>query len=221
MTDNVQELDCWNRIGILADGTCPRLTEFIHCRNCPVYSSRGRELLDREPPREYVDEWTRLLAGEKESAQAETISVVVIGLHEEWLALKTGLFQKVEVRKKIHRIPHRTNTLLLGLVNIDGELLLCASLAGVLELTTPAEQRADTGAGRMITTEIEGERWVFPVDEVEGIHRITPDQIKPVPVTVAKASSSYSAGLFSLDNKQVALLDEERIFQALRRSLTL
>ena len=31
--------DCWNRIGVLGDGSCPRLAEHIHCRNCPVHAA--------------------------------------------------------------------------------------------------------------------------------------------------------------------------------------
>ena len=30
--------DCWNRIGIHGDKSCPLLAEHIHCRNCSVYS---------------------------------------------------------------------------------------------------------------------------------------------------------------------------------------
>ena len=33
--------DCWNKIGVNGDGTCRELVKFIHCRNCPVYSSAG------------------------------------------------------------------------------------------------------------------------------------------------------------------------------------
>ncbi|WP_233237774.1 chemotaxis protein CheW [Bordetella sp. LUAb4] len=41
--------DCWNRIGVQGDMSCPRLREHIHCRNCPVYATAARRLLDRHP----------------------------------------------------------------------------------------------------------------------------------------------------------------------------
>ena len=39
--------DCWNRIGIHGDKSCPLLSEHIHCRNCAVYSAAATRLLDR------------------------------------------------------------------------------------------------------------------------------------------------------------------------------
>jgi len=39
--------DCWNRIGIHGDKSCPLLAEHIHCRNCSVYSAAATRLLDR------------------------------------------------------------------------------------------------------------------------------------------------------------------------------
>src|SRR5437879_1067310 len=45
--------DCWNVIGVEGNGTCRELVKFIHCRNCPVYSAAGTQLLDRPLPAEY------------------------------------------------------------------------------------------------------------------------------------------------------------------------
>ena len=38
-TDALAIDDCWNRIGIYGDKSCPVLPEHIHCRNCSVYSA--------------------------------------------------------------------------------------------------------------------------------------------------------------------------------------
>lgn len=61
--------DCWNTIGVKGDRTCPELTAAIHCRNCAIYSQGGRQLLDREPPSGYQQEWTRLLAETTENTE--------------------------------------------------------------------------------------------------------------------------------------------------------
>ena len=31
--------DCWNRIGVSGDRSCPELQAHLHCRNCSVSSS--------------------------------------------------------------------------------------------------------------------------------------------------------------------------------------
>ena len=40
--------DCWNRIGVRGDRSCPELARVIHCHNCPVFSRR-RPALPRRP----------------------------------------------------------------------------------------------------------------------------------------------------------------------------
>jgi len=41
-------VDCWNRIGVYGDSSCPLLPTHVHCRNCPVYSAAAIQVLDRE-----------------------------------------------------------------------------------------------------------------------------------------------------------------------------
>ena len=40
--------DCWNKIGVRGDGSCPELEKHIHCRNCPTYTAAASMLLDRD-----------------------------------------------------------------------------------------------------------------------------------------------------------------------------
>ena len=35
--------DCWNRIGVRGDASCPELEQHVHCRNCPVYSAAAAD----------------------------------------------------------------------------------------------------------------------------------------------------------------------------------
>ena len=34
--------DCWNRIGVRGDASCPKLDDYVHCRNCPVSRRQRR-----------------------------------------------------------------------------------------------------------------------------------------------------------------------------------
>ena len=51
---------CWHRIGVSGDRSCPELSTFVHCRNCPVFAAAARVFFDRPAPEGYLAEWTRL-----------------------------------------------------------------------------------------------------------------------------------------------------------------
>ncbi len=131
----VQTLDtCWNRIGVYGDGECAELKKFIHCRNCGVFSAAAHKLLDRPLPETYRQEWTRHFAQTEKALQPAKKSAVVFRLKAEWLALPTHTFQEVGERRPIHSLPHRRDGIVLGLVNVRGELLICVALDRFLGL---------------------------------------------------------------------------------------
>lgn len=215
--------DCWNHIGVAGDGTCPELAQVIHCRNCPVYAAEGRAFFDRPPPEDYAAEWAARLASPEDEARADRLpSVVVFQIGTEWLALPTALFREVTEPRPVHRIPHRSNGVLLGLVNIRGEIQLCVSLGEVLGLEkAPVEQIGNVpGCKRMLVMARKGETWVFPVAEVEGARRFNGADVMSAPVTIEKAYPSFTRSIIQWGDKHVAQLDEAAVFDALMRSVS-
>ena len=83
--------DCWNRIGVHGDRSCPELDRVVHCHNCPVFGGAGRQFLDAPPPQGYLDEWTRRLAAPIEAPTTDLLGVLIFRLGEEWLALPVAL----------------------------------------------------------------------------------------------------------------------------------
>lgn len=228
--------NCWNQIGITGDRSCPELQTFTHCRNCPVYSAEGRRLLERDVPSSYLQEWTNLLATAPAKATATLssggalkvkglpsltpIAILVFRLQSEWLALPAHLFKEMTPPTIIHTLPHRSNQILLGLVNIRGELQMCASLANLLNLeTVQATIRTASPVvyERMMVIEREGECWVFPVDEIYGVERVQPDELRSTPTNVAKATNTYTKGLISWHDTHISFLDDELLFYTLTR----
>ena len=218
--------NCWNQIGVQGDHSCSELKTYIHCRNCPVYSTAGRHLLERETDADYVSEWTQVLAQEKvavtrQFTAAGTLSVVIVRLGKEWLALPAQLFKEVTPPCPIRTLPHRSNNILLGLVNIRGEIQLCVSLANLLGLETASAALAQNLTHviykRMVVVEKEENRWVFAVDEIYGVHRVGPEDLTHVPATVAKASQTYTKHLIKWQDRNVNYLDEELIFYTLTK----
>jgi chemotaxis-related protein WspD len=193
----------------------------VHCRNCVEYNKAGRTLFDREVSDEFLEEWTRNLTGIKETEALNTISVIIMRVKNEWLALKTIFLQETTNIRVVHRVPLRTNNVFKGIVNINGELLLCVSLADLLEYTHEDEKGKDDAMiyKRMVVVNKGGERYVFPVDEILGIYRIPSSDLKEPPVTLSKSPMTLIEGIFNLNEKKVGLLGEDKFVHALKRSL--
>src|SRR5690606_10229946 len=118
----------------------------------------------------------------EEDQDREEQSVVIFRLHAEWLALATGWLVEITDMQTAHAIPHRTNEVLKGLVNVRGQLRLCVSLHGLFGVDPPTDGSTVTRLAsesdgvlrtpyhRMIILRDGLEHWVFPVEEVLGIH---------------------------------------------------
>jgi chemotaxis-related protein WspD len=214
-------VDCWNKIGVRGDSSCPKLKAVIQCRNCRVYSAAAQDLLDTELPSEYGTHEALEIAREKTLTEIDTQSVLIFRIGGEWLALATMVLQEIVSLRPIHSIPHRRDGVLLGLANIRGELLACFSLEKVLKLTEATEVKPFNTrvSGRLLVIQREGQRAVCPVDEVHGIVRFHPRDLTAVPAIIAKAAASYTRSLLSWADKSVGLLDDELLFHTVNRNL--
>jgi len=215
--------DCWNKIGVRGDASCSELVQFVHCRNCPVYSAAAVKLLDAERPPGYLSEWTSHFAREKPETERETHSALIFRIGIEWFALSTLTLNEVSELKPLHSLPHRRNRIVLGLVNIRGELLICVSLSEALGLKNKPENEATSPRALhpyLLVVSQEKSRLVFRVDEVIGIHHFSLKAIKAAPETVAGAISTHTKGILPWNNKSVGLLDDQLLFRTLNRSLS-
>ena len=184
------------------------------------YLSAAARLLDRELPGNYLLEWTAIVAAKPENIEARTRSAVVFRIGSEWLALPTAAFQEIAELGRVHKLPHsRSSGLLNGLVNVRGELLLCAALDVLLgmEKVSFAPRDAEGAAeARLLVCNHGGERIAFPVNEVVGVHTYLPSDVRNVPATLAKNDTCASQLLYWKD-KAIGCLDTERLFQALNK----
>ena len=218
-TENTAE-SCWNSIGVWGTSSkrCPKLAEMTHCRNCPVFIDAGSDLLNREIPPGYMDEWTELLGQKKEEQNTNNISIIIFRIGKELLALRSAIFREIITPSSVHQIPHRSNDVLLGLTNVHGELQLCFSLKA-LTGNEDAEQTEDSEA-KMLVIQSSGECWVFPVDQVLGVFRCNDSDAQNVPVTVSKASGTFTKKVIIYDQREVGLLDDELLIYTLQRRIS-
>jgi chemotaxis-related protein WspD len=214
--------DCWNKIGMRGDASCPELKIHIHCRNCPVYSAAAIEILDRELPANYLEQWTRYIAKEQPAAQGDMQSVVVFRIASEWFALPTSVFKEIVGIRPVHSLPHRRNGMVLGVTNIRGELLVCISLRQILRLDEAAESKKEgsrAANARMLFLQHEDLRAVCPVDEVFGVHRFHLRELMAVPTILSKATPAFTKAVLPWGQGTVGLLDETLLFYSVNRGL--
>jgi chemotaxis-related protein WspD len=214
-------VDCWNRIGVSGDRSCPELVKHVHCRNCPVYSAAGATLLNRELPADYRKDWTDHFALQTKRVTPGNLSAVIFRVGAEWLALPTSAFHEVVEYRAIHSLPHRQNGLVLGLVNFRGELLICVSLSRLLGIERePVRNKPPRMYERLVIAEWHGSLLAFPVHEVYGVHRYNPEELQDSPASVALACTTFTRGILNWEGKKVGRLDEESLFSTLNRGLS-
>lgn len=228
---------CWSEIGVEGDRSCDRLESVGHCLNCPVYHEAGYGLLDREIPLDYLQEWTQILAQPPEAQMGNlatavkqdslkigqgntTLSAMIFRLGSERFALPVNVLHEITRPAPIHTLPHRSNDLFLGLVNIRGEILPCASLSQFIRVEMPIDPTySRINLRRMMVVGRLESRWVFPVDEVHRVYRFQPDELQEPPVVIAKAHQSYTQGIIDWQDKKVNYLDADRLLEMLDRHL--
>jgi chemotaxis-related protein WspD len=220
-----------------------------------VFASAARAFFDRPAPEGYLAEWTQWLASSEEQARHQAgeglaesdrdrIGVLIFRLGPELLAFRTQTIGEVTATRPVHRIPHRSNTILIGLVNLRGQLQLCVSLHGLLGVDAPSgpaphpqmnypsqaqgvlvvgEKGRDStgnstpGSRLVVLRDRErSETWVFAAEEVLGVHRIPRSQMRNVSSALANPEVSFSQAILSWEGRSVSFLDEQRVFAALR-----
>jgi chemotaxis-related protein WspD len=210
---------CWNRIGISGDRSCPELVRHIHCRNCPVFADAAHALFDRPAPSGYLDELTQFVAEPAVTGAVADRSAVLFGVSSEQFALPSTSVLEVTETAAARSVPHRTNAVFLGLVNIRGQLELCVSLQGLLGL--PEGRRRLPGEPlRVLVAAHESERWVFAIDSVKGVRRYNDRDVRDAPPASRRRADDFVTSLIVEDGKHYGLLDLARVCTGLTEKLT-
>jgi len=211
---------CWRVVGINGDRSCRELTTFIHCRNCPVVAAAASHFFDRPAPEGYLASWQVILDQPAAALAADTRSVLIFRLGDEWLALPTAVLVEVTPLRRVHRLPHRSAAVLAGITNVRGQLQLCVRLGGILGLAaSAADPSQPPPTSRLVVVErsdVRGvERWAFGVDEVAGVHQIPGASLRNAPATVRGTAVRATTALFEWQDRMVGMLDESRLLDGL------
>lgn len=218
---STEQQTCWNQIGVSGDHSCPTLITVVHCHNCSIYRQAGRSLLERPIPEDYATEWTKLLAQVNDPHQAQgELSMNIFQLGREWLAIPTAVVKQVLPPRPVHSIPHRSNQLLQGIVNVHGQLLLSVSLSKLLGIETNsalAVKHSGRDKSYFLVIEKEDHSWVFAVDQLYGLYRCHTSDLRNAPSLGRNTLGRFTQAIVSWQNEHVSYLDEGRLFEALQQ----
>ncbi len=216
-----ERTDCWQHIGIWGDVSCHELQVHLHCRNCPVYATAAMRLLDSRPPAGYRREWTERMAELAITTDLGT-PMLVFRIGDEWLALDISVMEEVGEMRPIHTLPHRREGVLLGVVNVRGELLTCVSVGRLLGI----DKGVGTGgllpraaAGRLLVVRHQNEHYAFPVTEVRGVQHLALPEAPAEIESEDRILRAAGRGRVMWREQSVCCLDEQKLFAALNRSL--
>ncbi|SOZ39004.1 chemotaxis protein CheW [Cupriavidus neocaledonicus] len=224
--------DCWRRIGVRGDGSCPALVEHAHCRNCPTYAQAAAMLLDAQQMDQALlqlpdaadlagaadDGGNDSGNGNDQAQDANALACLVFRIGDEWLALPTAALGEVTAPCPVHALPHRRDAAVLGLAAVRGNLLACLSLAHLFD-TGAARAEPDAAGSRFLILGQGRAAIALPVAEIAGIVRVRRAALQPLPATLARGSARYTQALFVDQGRSVGLLDAAQVRQALTRSL--
>lgn len=186
----------------------------------------AHKLFERPPQKDYLEEWSKLLAQPTEQ-QLETndTSLVIFRLENEWFGLSALVFSEIGVQRTINLIPYQNDSIVLGVVNVNGQLRLCFSLhdlLGIKKVNREKSEKMKFGAHypRMLTITEGIELFTFPVEEVESVYQFDLSKMTNVPVNVLNSKENYLKGLISWNDKNIFIINEELLFLSLHRRLS-
>ncbi len=213
---------CWDSIGVFGAGICELLDDYHHCKNCPIYALGGRHLLEREISPEMIHEWTSIISLPKEHESVDKTSLVIFRIADEWLGINTNIFQEAVVNKFVHFVPSRTNDYLHGIINVNGELLMCISFAKLINL--PAVMTESVNSKEKVFRNIliifdKNYRFAFPADEFFGVASLSREEMTKPPLTVSKADNTISSSLIIHNGKTIVLIDDKKMFSLINRKV--
>lgn len=227
------ESDCWNQTGIWGDSTCDELELHFHCRNCPIYANAALRLLNSRAPAEYRSEWTRHLARATSDPPTGLKPILVFKLGDHWMAVTTEIVMEVAEMSMIHSIPHRSEEVLRGVVNVRGQLLICVSLGRWFGFHRAIRPETNTLIGeeeRLVVTGSGDDRFVFPVSQVRGIRYYQTGKLRPSEKIDYPVANDFCVGAVDLEEieldgdirqsgRTIHILDHVQLFRAISMSL--
>ncbi|NHZ89130.1 chemotaxis protein CheW [Massilia sp. CCM 8733] len=217
----LDDQDCWNRIGVAGDMSCPKLEQHVHCRNCEVYAGAAKRSMQRPVDAAYREDWAALLRQPQAARAQHDSSGLVFRLGREWLMLPTRIVASVAPLAASHSLPHRSGGGLTGIVNVGGTLAPCIALAtllGIDENDAPQQGGRHVFA-RLLVINWEEQCFALPVADLHGILRYGATSVGAPAATLNKGLQRFITGVLTHGEMRIGVLDAPLIGHQLTRLL--
>jgi chemotaxis-related protein WspD len=154
------------------------------------------------------------------TAAEAAMSVMVFRVKSAWFAWKMNLLHKVADIALPHTVPGITNNRFRGIVNAGGELELCFALEDVLGITDASDVISERiNRPRLVVIGKGKNRFAFAVEAILGARSLLTEDLTTRPVIPAEYGKHDLLQVVSVDGQKVGLLNEEKLFAELIRSL--
>ncbi len=168
------------------------------------------------PPRTTSNPGPRSWRRRRSPPTQPPLPYLVFRVGQAWLAFPATSLREITEPSVIRSVPHRPREILLGLVNVRGELHPCVSLHTLFGEEAAAHRLPD----RALPGGAVGGRRLGVSGRSSGRHaRRRRQEIEPLPVTLTNVAVVYTQGLFHSGDKTVAIIDENLLFGALARRI--
>lgn len=211
--------DCWNRIGVWAHRdarSCERLTEYGHCRNCPVYKDAGRVLLQRPAQLFDVED-----LAEPTLQNRTDVSYVCFRVGQEWFSLATKYVNTTINPLPVRKIPHLGSACIEGICYNNGDSLLVINLAALIPglVAETSEEEGKKSFRRFLLMDSPIGSLALNVDEVWGTQRCAEADFKQVSVGDSEKTASLVQLRLPWQDGEISDIDAKTFHHLLRQQL--
>lgn len=169
--------------------------------------------LDLPIPSGLREEWASLLAAPpKIKAAGDRKKLFVVRLGAEWFGFPPSMLVATQPDAKAHRLPHRLDSAVEGLVNADGRVIICISLERVFG-ALPAEGGSD--APRLLVFQSGGWTFAARARQVTGVEEVNFENLQSLGESASESLRRSARGLVVQDGKALTCLDEDMLVDTL------
>jgi len=225
------EQACWRNIGVWSQQKtrCEKLEAVVHCRNCEVFAEAAKTVFRRESTEaELFERSLDLYHGSDFKQHLGEVSVLPFRVDDTWLCVYPSQIVTIAKKANVHRIPHRGEEFIRGLIAVDGAIYTCVRMSSLLGIKDKCEQKKQHVTllpgvfGRIIIVQTPKKRLAIEVDEVRSVTHFAENEFKTVSEKCEQSLKPHVTKELCFDqhlNESLFLLDVDSIEQLFYKAI--